>query len=68
MNKFAARLREVRMERELTQDELAKLLSVNQRTISNWEREVNKPDLDMLINVSKVLDVSADYLLGIKDF
>ena len=68
MNKFAARLREVRMERELTQDELAKLLSVNQRTISNCEREVNKPDLDMLINISKVLDVSADYLLGIKDF
>lgn len=68
MNKFALRLRELRAERELTQSNLAKLLSVNQRTVSNWECGLNDPDFNMLIQIAIKLDASSDYLLGIKDF
>lgn len=68
MNKFALRLRELRTERELTQANLAKLLSVNQRTVSNWECGLNDPDFNMLIQIAIKLDASSDYLLGIKDF
>lgn len=68
MNKFALRLRELRAERELTQANLAKLLSVNQRTVSNWECGLNEPDFNMLIQIAIKLDASSDYLLGIKDF
>lgn len=67
MTLFAERLREIRTENKLKQEDLAKILSVNQRTISNWENSVNEPDFDMLSKIAKYFEVSADYLLGLEE-
>ncbi len=67
MNKFANRLKELRIEKSYSQSELAKLLNVDQRTISNWENAVREPDFDMLIKITLLFDTSTDYLLGLTD-
>lgn len=67
-NKFAERLKELRTESEMSQTQLATILGVNQRTISNWEKEIRKPDFDMLMKIATTLDVSIDYLLGLCEY
>lgn len=67
MSKFSERLRELRISRDLKQSELAESLSVDQRTISNWERGVNEPDYDVLIKLAKYFGETTDYLLGLVD-
>ncbi|MCI9010476.1 MAG: helix-turn-helix transcriptional regulator [Clostridia bacterium] len=66
MNKFHERLKELRKERQIKQSELAALLSVDQRTISNWENGLREPDYNMLIKIASVFEVSTDYLLGLE--
>ncbi len=64
---FKERLKELRIEKGLTQTQLAKELRVNQRTISNWEVGERQPDLDTLEVIAKYFNVSYDYLLGLTD-
>ncbi|HIX09794.1 MAG TPA: helix-turn-helix domain-containing protein [Firmicutes bacterium] len=62
---FHERLKELRTEANLSQTELAKILGVNQRTISNWENGDRQPDFNMLEKIANYFHVSADYLLGL---
>lgn len=64
MTKIKERLRELRIEKELTQSQLAEKLNVDFRTISNWEKGVRKPDIDALVKIADCFDISVDYLLG----
>ena len=67
MTDFPQTLKELRLERQLTQSELADLLIVNQRTISSWETGIREPDCEMLVKIAKLFDVTTDYLLGVED-
>lgn len=67
MTKFKERLKEIRLEKELSQSKLAEKLGVDFRTISNWENGVRKPDIDKLVEIAKSLGVTTDYLLGVDD-
>ena len=67
MTKFKERLKELRIEKELSQSELGKKLGVDFRTVSNWENGVRKPDIDTLAKIAEYLEVSSDYLLGLVD-
>ena len=67
MTDFPQTLKELRLERQLTQSELADLLIVNQRTISSWETGIREPDYEMLVKIAKFFDVTTDYLLGVED-
>lgn len=67
MIKFKERLKELRLEKELSQDELAKALKINQRSISNWETGVRQPDYETLVLIAEYFSVTTDYLLGISD-
>ena len=67
MNTFGKRLKELRAENELRQSDLASRLSVDQRTISNWEKGIREPNIDMIIKIAKLFDVSTDYLFGLSD-
>lgn len=60
------RLKELRQERNLTQQELGKLLDVSGQTILNWENDINDPPIPKLIKISKLFNVSVDYLLGVQ--
>lgn len=61
------RIRERRKELNLTQIELANAAGVHQRQISKYENDKNEPASLTLMALSKALNVSADWLLGITD-
>lgn len=60
---FADRLKQARKNKGIRQIELAKLLNTTNTSVSNWENNFSKPDLEMIKKLCKVLDVSADYFL-----
>lgn len=61
------RIKELRQENDILQSDLAKRLKVGQATISNWETGRYEPDQDALREMSKIFDVSIDYILGNTD-
>ena len=64
MQTLGSRIREARERKGLLQSELATLVGVKSSgIISNWEKDVNKPDSDKLVRLCKALDVSASYIL-----
>lgn len=60
-------IRELRKEKGLTQEGLAKLLFVSQDTISLWELNKSLPDIKSLIELTKIFEVSSDFILGIEN-
>lgn len=56
--------KELRKERNLTQSEMAKLIHVDQSTISKWEQDKAVPDVQTLNVLAKFFNVSIDFLLG----
>ena len=60
---FGERLKQRRQELKITQARLAELLSVSRSAISNWEVGRNYPDLDILVSLSEILQMSIDQLL-----
>lgn len=56
-------LKELRKEKNLTQEQLAELLGVTNRSISRWENGVNMPDFDFVIEIAKYYDVSVEEIL-----
>lgn len=68
MIKFKEKLKELRIEKKLSQTELAKELNVSQRSISSWETGFRQPDFETLELIAKYFNVSTDYLLGINDW
>lgn len=57
-------IRELRIKKGLSQQELAKLCNVHQTAVSQWEKGRTMPDRDSLRLLSKVFEVSVDTLLG----
>lgn len=68
LNKFAERLKEVRIENKINQKRLAELCHVQQSCVSKWEQGLTLPDAEMIVVLCRVLHVSSDYLLGIQDY
>lgn len=66
-NKFSERLKELRLDKNLGQIELAKKLNVSKGIVSLWENSLREPKLSNLITISKFFDVSIDYLAGLED-
>lgn len=56
--KVGAFLKELRNEKELTQQQLAEKLNVSNRTVSRWETGSNMPDISMLVEIADFYDVS----------
>ena len=62
--KLAQRLKQLRLEKDLRQDQLAKLVHVEKSSISMYENDVRQPSYEVLIRYAEVFNVSVDYLLG----
>ena len=60
---FGLRLRALRNEKKLTQDELGKLLNVSGKTIGTWERDSRQPNIEAINKLASIFDVTTDYLL-----
>lgn len=65
---IAQRIKELRKENKMSQIELAEKCMVKQSCVSKWERGETLPDATMIILLTEIFSVSADYLLGIKDY
>ncbi len=61
------RIKELRVRKNIKQADLAKVLSVSQATLSNWERGEFEPDKDSIIKLAEVLESTTDYILGYSD-
>ena len=66
-NYFGIKLRELRLEKGLSQRKLGKVLGVCNQTVSFWETGSREPDLDALIMIANYFEVSVDFLLGKAD-
>ncbi len=62
-NEFGKKLKELRIEKGLSQRKLGEIFGVCNQTISFWEIGSREPDLDTLIVIAKYFDVTVDYLL-----
>ena len=58
------RLRELRKENKMSQEDLGKLLGVSKVSVSGYENGTRVPSLDILNGILDVFGVSADFLLG----
>lgn len=56
-------LKEKRAEHKLTQEQLSERIFVSKKTISNWETGKTTPDIDSLIRLANLFDLSLDNLL-----
>ena len=63
---FGERLRSRRKECEMTTTACAAALGITQPAWNQWELGVREPKLDMLSKIARLLDVKADWLLGIE--
>lgn len=57
------KIADIRKSKNLTQEQLADLLKVTRQSISRWESDQTYPDMDKIIFLAEILDVSCDYLL-----
>jgi len=67
MNKFSQRLKELRLENGMTQQQVADLLNIKQQSYIRYEYGTGEPSINTLIKLTEIFNVSADYLLGISD-
>ena len=62
------RIQKYRKEKSLTQEELAAQLGVSSQAVSKWENDVSCPDISLLPQLCRALDITTDELLtGKKD-
>lgn len=61
------RLKAYRVKRDHTQESLALELGTDKKAVSRWESGQYSPNIETLIEISRILNVSADYLLGLSD-
>lgn len=64
-NFFGIKLKELRIEKGLSQRKLGEIFNVCNQTVSFWESGSREPDMDMLVEIAEYFGVSVDYLLGI---
>lgn len=57
------KIKMLRRKRKLTQSQLANELNVTAQAVSKWEKGLSYPDIETIIKISKLFDVTTDYLL-----
>ncbi|HGA3152427.1 TPA: helix-turn-helix domain-containing protein [Streptococcus agalactiae] len=67
MKSFSKRLKELRLEKNQTQQQLADELGVNRVNVTRWEKGNTEPSFSKLIELSKLLNTTPNYLLGVSD-
>lgn len=65
--KIGEKIRQLRLQHKITQEQLADCLGVSYQSVSRWENGVTYPDIEFLPAISKYFSVSLDYLLGQDD-
>jgi len=63
---FGQRFARLRKQRGLTQEELGEKIGISGQAVSKWENDASMPDVGILVQLSEILGVSLDELLGKK--
>lgn len=64
MERLCDRLKRLRQEKRLRQDQVAALVGVTKSAVSTWEGDIRQPSYPALIQLADLYHVSTDYLLG----
>ena len=64
---FAQRLKELRLENNLSQKVLAEKFHVSETTIYHWENGMQQPSFELLADLAMFFNVSVGYLLGVEE-
>ena len=64
---FSERLKTLRSEKELTQEQLARELGISNKSISVYEKGTSLPSIDTLARLASYFNVTVDYLIGYSD-
>ena len=67
MSKFAERLKELRLDKNLSQRTLANETKFSQPAIARWEAGLQIPNIEVAITLAKYFQVSIDYLCGLEN-
>ena len=62
------KLRELRIELGIKQEDLARIIGVQDYTIGNWERDRSEPSIEHLVKLADYFQCSIDELLGREDY
>ena len=65
---IAKNLRQLRLEKGFTQEDLANRIGVTGQAVGKWERDECYPDITLLPGLAKLFDVTVDKLIGMEDF
>lgn len=63
MSQFSRQLKTIRLAKNLSQDALAEQLFISRQSISKWENGDATPDLENLIKLAEIFDISLDELV-----
>lgn len=61
------KIKELRKEAGFTQKQLAKMVNKSETGFASWEQGLSEPSVNDIRLLCTILDVSADYLLGLED-
>ncbi len=62
---FSSNFKRLRLERQLTQEQIAEMLGVSDKSVSRWETEATYPDIELLPTIAKLFNTTVDELLGV---
>lgn len=63
---FGYRLKTLRLKANMTQEQLARRLSLTKSVISAYETDLRLPSYDVLVHIAGIFNVTTDYLLGLE--
>lgn len=66
--KIGEKIRNVREDRDMSQEEVARLIPMNQSGYSKIERDVQEPSLEQLRRICQILNLDPAYLLSLGDY
>ena len=65
---YYPRLRDLREDADLTQDQLVKILGMHKTTYTNYEQGKREPPFELIIRLAKLYRVSIDYIAGLTPY
>lgn len=63
--KIPERIKDIRDKNGLTQEELARKMSITRSSVNAWEMGISMPSPENLVRLSDIFNVSTDYILGV---
>ncbi len=64
---YYPRLRDLREDKDLTQEQLVQILQMHKTTYTNYEQGKREPPFELIIKLAKFYQVSIDYIAGLTD-